>query len=141
MKISIFKKDKSVNLPTPFIRQICKTVALGEEERFDEVNIYFVSKTEIGELHDEFFDDPTPTDCITFPMDGPDEDYRVLGDVFVCPRVAIEYAEAHDLDPVQECALYVVHGMLHLFGYDDIKEKDRKMMKKAEKRYMEILFS
>lgn len=140
MKISIIKKDKSVNLPAPFIKKICKTVAEGESQRFDELNLYFVSKDEIGEIHEEYFDDPSPTDCITFPLDGPEESYRVLGDIFICPTVAMEYAKKRDLDPLQECSLYVIHGMLHLFGYDDIKESDRKLMKKAEKRYMEILF-
>lgn len=140
MKISIFKKNKAVNLSAPFIKKICKTVADGEGERFDELNLYFVSKEEIGEIHGEFFDDPSPTDCITFPIDGPEESYRVLGDIFICPEVALEYAAKKGLDPFEECALYVVHGLLHLFGYDDIKESDRKIMKKAEKRYMEILF-
>lgn len=140
MKISIIKKDRSVNLPAPFIKKICKVVAEGEGERFDELNLYFVSKEEIGKLHEEFFEDPSPTDCITFPLDGPEESYRVLGDLFVCPTVAREYADKRGLDPVQECSLYLVHGLLHLFGYDDINENDRKVMKKAEKRYMEILF-
>lgn len=140
MKISIIKRDKTVNLPAPLIKKICKAVAEWEGERFDELNLFFVSKEEIGELHDEYFEDPTPTDCITFPLDGPEESYRVLGDVFICPTVAAEYAHKRGLDPVQECALYVVHGLLHLFGYDDIRESDRKVMKQAEKRYMEILF-
>lgn len=140
MKISIIKKDKSVNLPLPLIKKICNTVAQGEDQKFDELNLFFVTPQEICELHDEFFDDPSPTDCITFPMDGPEESYRVLGDIFICPTVAVEYAKKRRLDPVQECSLYVIHGMLHLFGYDDINEIDRKQMKKAEKRYMEILF-
>ncbi len=122
------------------MKRICKTVAQGENETFDEVAVFLVSKEEISRLHDEYFEDPTVTDCITFPLDGPDEEYRVLGDIFVCPEVAIEYAKENNLNSLEECALYIVHGMLHLFGYDDIKEKDRKVMKQAEKRYMEILF-
>lgn len=141
MKITLHNKQKSLKVPLTLVKRICKTVAEGENETFDEVAIFLVSKEEISRLHDEYFDDPTPTDCITFPLDDAEEEYRVLGDVFVCPEVAIEYAKENNLNPLEECTLYIVHGMLHLFGYDDIKEKDRKVMKQAEKRYMEILFT
>lgn len=140
MKITLHNQQKSLKVPLALVKRICKTVAQGENETFDEVAVFLVSKEEISRLHDEYFEDPTVTDCITFPLDGPDEEYRVLGDIFVCPEVAIEYAKENNLNPLEECALYIVHGMLHLFGYDDIKEKDRKVMKQAEKRYMEILF-
>lgn len=140
MKITLHNQQKSLKVPLALVKRICKTVAQGENETFDEVAVFLVSKEEISRLHDEYFEDPTVTDCITFPLDGPDEEYRVLGDIFVCPEVAIEYAKENNLNSLEECALYIVHGMLHLFGYDDIKEKDRKVMKQAEKRYMEILF-
>jgi probable rRNA maturation factor len=140
MHISITRKDKSVQIPASLIKRICRVVAEGENQSFDELNIHFVGKKTISDMHAEYFNDPTPTDCITFPLDGPEEEYRLLGDIFVCPTVALEYAAKNQEDPFEECVLYVVHGLLHLFGYDDINEKDRKMMKKAEKRYMEILF-
>ena len=59
---------------------------------FDEVSIYFVDTPTICEMHKQFFDDPTTTDCISFPMDSAeDEGYRVMGDVFVCPETAHSY--------------------------------------------------
>lgn len=103
---------------------------------YSEVAIYFVSEDEIKKLHEEFFDDPTTTDCISFPMDE-----EILGEVFVCPKTAIEYAKKRDLDPYEETTLYIIHGLLHLIGYDDLEEKERRVMRKKEKSCMHHLYS
>ncbi len=108
----------------------------------DEVSIHFVGKTEICRLHDDFFDDPTPTDCISFPIDRPgdsQEKYSVLGEVFVCPEVGIEYARNDKKAPYIEVSLYVVHGLLHLLGFDDQKEEERMIMQDEENSAMEYL--
>lgn len=109
-----------------------------EGQSCKEISIHFVSKKEICDLHGQYFNDPSPTDCISFPLDEEeDEDngYRILGDVFVCPEVAIEYAATHQTDPYEETSLYVVHGLLHLLGYDDIEDDDEAEMRAAEKRH------
>jgi len=110
-----------------------------EERPCDEVGIHFVGLKEICRLHDQYFDDPTSTDCISFPIDSSESPVNALGDVFVCPYIACKYAEEHHLDPYQELTLYVVHGLLHLIGYDDMEEADRAMMRKAEKDHMRYL--
>lgn len=104
-----------------------------------EVSIELVSEKKICELHAEFFNDPTLTDCITFPIDPPGEAQGVLGEVFVCPSTALKYAKEHQTDPYEECALYLVHGLLHLAGYDDIEDVDRKAMRKAEADCLQVL--
>lgn len=108
--------------------------------RWDEVSIHFVTNRKLCKLHEEFFNDPSPTDCISFPIDGDGKsDYRVLGEVFVCPKTAIEYAKKKQKDPYAETTLYVVHGLLHLLGYDDIHPKDRALMRRKERECMEHL--
>ena len=100
-----------------------------------EMALHFVGKKRISELHRNFFDDPSPTDCITFPYDDP----LFLGEVFVCPEVAAEYVSSHGGDLEEEITLYVVHGFLHLMGYDDIENRDRKRMRLEEQRWMSKL--
>ena len=100
---------------------------------FDEVSIYFVDTPTICEMHKQFFDDPTTTDCISFPMDSAeDEGYRVMGDVFVCPETAHSYVATDGGNVYKEITLYVVHGLLHLIGYDDIEDEDIMQMRNAE---------
>lgn len=100
----------------------------------EEVAIYFVPEKKICQLHDQFFQDPSTTDCISFPID---EEY--LGEVFVCPATAIKYSAKNELDPYEEASLYVVHGLLHLMGYDDLTPKEKANMRKKEKSCMNHL--
>jgi len=99
-----------------------------------EVAVYFVSEKKICELHEQFFQDPSPTDCISFPIDD-----SYLGEIFVCPAAALSYAEKGGIDVYEETALYVVHGLLHLMGFDDLEEKARRIMRKKEKSCMRHL--
>lgn len=112
--------------------------------RTDEVSIYFVTTEEICRLHQEFFGDPSPTDCISFPYDQKREGgYHLLGEIFVCPKAALEYVlklgEEINEDCYRETSLYVVHGLLHLMGYDDIRGEDKMKMEAQENRLMKEL--
>ena len=115
-----------------------------KEVQTDEVVIHFVDKKAISKLHNDFFDDPSPTDCISFPIDSPLEyssnNHHILGEIFVCPEVALEYSQEHKLDLYKEISLYVMHGLLHLLGYNDLDPTDEKLMREEEAKglkYME----
>jgi probable rRNA maturation factor len=101
----------------------------------DEVIFHFVSEKKISSLHEEFFNDTTPTDCITFPMDpqGERTGYHVLGEAFICPKTALSYAKLHGTDPREELYRYVIHCILHLIGYDDMEASGRARMKRKER--------
>jgi probable rRNA maturation factor len=111
-----------------------------ENLSYDEVSIHFIDNETMCAMHAEFFDDPSPTDCISFPMDDPDSDtlgYKVMGDVFVCPETAANYVKEHGGKVYEELTLYAIHGLLHLIGYDDITESDRTEMRAAEAFHLE----
>lgn len=104
----------------------------------DEVILHFVTKKKMGKIHEDFFSDPSPTDCMSFPIDSPKskskgKEPHILGEIFVCPKVALEYAQEKNLDPYTETTLYIIHGLLHLIGYDDLDAKSRKKMRQMEK--------
>src|SRR5262245_31854076 len=123
-------------LSKPKVKRIVSSVISFEEKRYDEAAIHFVNTAEISRLHEQFFHDPSPTDCISFPMDEEDQQgYRILGEVFICPQIAIEYSAKHSGDPYAETTLYIVHGLLHLMGYDDLDKKERSKMRSAERRH------
>lgn len=132
--ISIHNSQKDLKFDKGSARALVKSVLSFLKTPFNEVTIYFVTKKQICKLHDQFFQDPLPTDCISFPIDA-----EHLGEVFVCPAVAKEYAEAHGIDPLKETALYIIHGLLHLIGYDDMEKKAKQAMRKKEKSCMRHL--
>jgi len=139
-RIRVFNQQRDVAISTLSARPIVHYLLAAEKRATDAVIIHFVSARKICALHEEYFQDPSPTDCISFPMDQEEEDvYHVLGEVFICPKIAREYAKSHKTDVYQETTLYLVHGLLHLLGYDDQEKADVRKMRRAEKRHMEAI--
>lgn len=142
MKIHLHNKQSEFEVPAPLVRKVVRHILKLKQITCDEVSLYFVTKEEISELHAEYFNDPTETDCITFPMDDPYETTDgplVLGEVFICPYVAKQFSEKHQTSYIHELLLYVIHGLLHLLGFDDISPEDYTEMKEEEKACMRYL--
>lgn len=139
MKIFVSNKQKDLRLSVRSVKALVNEVLRGQGS-IGEVGVHFVGIKKISDLHDRFFGDPAPTDCISLPIDGPEVlENRVLGDVFVCPQIAVDYALSHGKEPYDEVSLYIVHGLLHLLGYDDIEKSDRALMRAAERAHMKNL--
>ncbi len=132
--IQIYNCQKDLKLSKSSAKALVRSTLYQLKVSCEEVSIYFVSKKRIAQLHRRFFQDPSSTDCISFPLDE-----KHLGEVFVCPAVAIQYAQKKKLDPYRETSLYVVHGLLHLFGHGDLEKKERITMRKKEKSCMRHL--
>ena len=108
---------------------------LEREERSGEISICFVDDERIAQLHGEFLDDPTPTDVITFPFS--EDDSRPLeGEIVISSGAALRLSGDHGTTPLSELHLYVIHGLLHLTGYDDLNEEDSLKMQAAQDRYL-----
>jgi probable rRNA maturation factor len=103
-----------------------------------ELSILLVTADHIRRLNDRFAGDDYPTDVLAFPMLEDDGSSEMLGDVVVCPEVAEGNAQklGHGLD--DELDILLVHGTLHLLGYDHQNEDEKKKM---EARLREILGS
>lgn len=139
MIIHVIDKQSDLKISPASVQKIVTLVIQGEKQTCDEVSVYLIETEEMCELHERFFGDPSPTDCISLPMDEEDDElgYRILGDVFICPETAVIYAKKHpDTTPEEETTLYIIHGILHLLGYDDIEDEDIAEMRKAETRYV-----
>lgn len=136
MKVEVINNQSVIRLSKIRIKNIVKSVITFENRVCDEVAIHLVNTKKICELHQQFFNDPSTTDCISFPIDDFNDAYCHIGEVFVCPQTAVDYSKDHHADVYQEITLYIVHGLLHLMGYDDIQKKDRIKMRNAEKRHL-----
>lgn len=73
---------------------------------------------------------------ITFPGDP---EMEFAGEIFVSVDHAREYAKRKNLNFSQELTLYLVHGYLHLAGFDDLVPEKKRQMRRAEKKCLEIL--
>ena len=143
MIVTVYNKQIDLSISVANVKLLVPFLLRNLGISTDEVIIHFVSKKAIGKVHDLSFQDPSPTDCISFPIDPPTtpesaDKHRILGEVFVCPQVAIEYAKDHKEDPHKETTLYLIHGLLHLIGYDDITYSQRRKMRQMEQKCLQM---
>ena len=98
-----------------------------------ELGVYFVGRKKMAELNAKFLGHDGPTDVITFDYS---DRKAVHGEVFICPDVAVLQAKEFGTSPQIELVRYLVHGLLHLRGYDDRTAAKRTKMKKAEDKWV-----
>ena len=86
--------------------------------RIDEVEVNFVADETIADLHLQFMQIPGPTDVITFAH----------GELHISVETARAQASDYANDFERELMLYIVHGLLHLAGYEDATERESEVM-------------
>jgi len=118
------------------------TLTAEDVDDSSELSILFVTADHMRKLNSHFAGDDYPTDVLAFPMmddeELGEEEGPLLGDVVVCPTVAQKNAERLGHSLGTELGVLVVHGTLHLLGYDHQGTKDKEAM---EGRQREILAS
>jgi probable rRNA maturation factor len=92
-----------------------------------ELSLSFVDADEMEALNSTYRGVQAPTDVLSFACDA-----ELLGDVVMCPQVAAERARGLAVDVFEEMELLVVHGILHLLGYDHANEADAVRMEARE---------
>jgi probable rRNA maturation factor len=107
----------------------------GEGAGLTELSLSFVTAGEIADLHVRYVNEEGPTDVLSFEMDEESEGggVRVLGDVVIAPSEAAK----NNPDMDAELRLLVVHGILHLLGYDHEEADERAVMWEHQERYVE----
>src|SRR5262249_61769172 len=83
-------------------------------------------------------DPDEPTDVITFPRSGPGAK-TLEGELVIGAEVAREQARQRGHDELAELALYVIHGLLHLCGFDDTTPTAARPMRERERHYLHLL--
>lgn len=115
-----------------------------EGERFNgglgkgELSIAFLTDAALARLHADFLHNPSTTDVITFEAQP---SLGSAGEICVSADTARSFATRHTRDFSEELMLYVVHGWLHLAGYDDLKPEKKRRMRNAEALAMDLLRS
>ncbi len=103
--------------------QACLRFAASAEGRQGELGVWLCTDDEIADLHARFMQIPGPTDVISFPGDA-----GYFGDVAVSFDTAAEQAVEAGHAVARELAYLALHGLLHLFGYDDLTTTERDAM-------------
>jgi len=97
------------------------------------VSVILVNNREIRELNSRFLKKNRPTDVMSFPLDGPD---GRTGEVYASVDMAKDQAVRFAVSLGEELSRLVIHGILHLLGYDDRHPNPRKIMKAREEHHL-----
>jgi probable rRNA maturation factor len=111
------------------------TLALRDHQQEAELTVRFVDPEEITYLNHTYRKKDKPTNVLAFPSELPDEielECPFLGDVIICPEVLITESKELNKTLEEHWSLILIHGILHLLGYDHIKDEDAIVMQAIE---------
>ena len=140
-----YRKEDLEKLP---LHELTQFVLAREDKPFStEVSVSFVTDEAIAELNERYRQKSGPTDVLSFECDGADDDLSAmtlaedpvfeLGDVVIAPDVAARQKREFGTTFEEEISLLLVHGLLHLCGYDHIADDEAEVMERREAEILE----
>lgn len=124
---------KTPNLPKAEQFQHWIDAALQGYNKDTEIVVRIVDEAESAQLNRQYRDKEGPTNILSFPADLPEElDLNLLGDLVVCAPVIEREAESQWKNPADHWAHIIIHGVLHLIGYDHLNDEDAVIMEQKE---------
>ncbi|HJZ90476.1 MAG TPA: rRNA maturation RNase YbeY [Gemmataceae bacterium] len=136
--VSIASPQENVPLEYARLKESARTVLAGEGVKEAKVSLAFVDDATIAGLNQRFLDHEGPTDVITFPLSGRGA-RKLEGEVVIGVDVAQREASDRGHDVNTELCLYVIHGVLHLCGFDDGTPRGASEMRRKEREYLRQL--
>jgi probable rRNA maturation factor len=142
MDITIRNLQTKVTIRIPRIDQVArralKHIGFSEEA----LSIVFVTPARMKTLNSKYLKHAYVTDILTFDYhQGPKASAAVNAEIVICPSVAVANAKTFGAAPQDELELYVIHGILHLAGYDDHSPRQTARMRKKERELIGIINS
>lgn len=132
--IFVINRQRLLKLDSDKIKSLARYVLENEKISNDVgINLMFVRNNLIRKYNKEFLNKDNPTDVISFegnPNDGS------AGDIIISVEKAVEYAAQNNIDVDEEISRYIIHGILHCLGYEDIIDKDRRAMFKRQEELL-----
>ena len=135
-QIDVEVNSSSTKIPSIENIELWISTALQSDELNQaEVSVYIVDETEGQELNAQYRGKNNPTNVLSFPADIPDEvGVPLLGDLVICAPVVEREAQEQGKILDAHWAHMLVHGTLHLLGYDHIEDDEADVMEALETR-------
>jgi len=127
----LFSDRQEIPVDEAGLRELAARTLAGMGVPASELSVSFVSEEEIAELHVRYMGEEGPTDVLSFPLGDDAGGIAVLGDVVIAPAVAAR----NNPEVEGELRLLLVHGILHLLGYDHEEDEERAVMWELQERY------
>lgn len=130
-EIEVNRQQTSMAVSTNWIVEIVRRTLSTEEVASASVGILVVDHQRMHELNRQYLNHDYPTDVLSFPLHESSSaatTRRIEGEIIISAEMAVERCAEFDHAPHQELALYLIHGLLHLCGYDDHDPSEKEKM-------------
>jgi probable rRNA maturation factor len=138
IRTSIASPQDKIELPFAQLREASRVVLESEGVKEAKISLAFVDNQTIHGINKRFLEHDEPTDVITFPMSVFGAN-KLEGELVIGVEIALEQSQQRGHALAAELCLYVIHGLLHLCGYDDLKPDDAAEMRTKERQYLQAL--
>jgi probable rRNA maturation factor len=101
------------------------------------VNICFVDNRQVKKFNAKFLNSQSATDVLAFNLSDKKEKNIILADIMISAQEALKQAGNFETTPDYELSLYVVHGLLHILGFNDHTACQKKRMREKESQYVD----
>ena len=148
MAVVITDEQEKIVIPEDWTGKIERVAEIClQEEEIDpkaEIGLMFVDNEQIREMNKTYRDKDSATDVLSFPMYEADEaiddeDEILLGDIVISLERAAEQAEEYGHSLEREVMYLLVHGLLHLAGYDHMEDDEKKEMRQREEPLLTVI--
>lgn len=129
--VAISDTQGHVRAPAAKLISLARSVLLAERCPRASISIALVDQATIHAINRTHLGHDWPTDVITFPLSEPGET-PLAGELVISAEMAASVAAEMGNDPLDELALYVIHGLLHLCGHDDLTEAGAAAMRRRQ---------
>jgi len=136
MPVEIVQRGAGKKLPSHKIKKIALAILELVAEKNAELSLALIGNAEMRRLNARYRKKHYPTDVLSFPVEGVvPKETRLLGDVIISVEKAVEQAEDRGHSFEQELVTLLIHGVVHLSGYDHERSaKEARAMSRVEKR-------
>ncbi|MCA9404089.1 MAG: rRNA maturation RNase YbeY [Candidatus Omnitrophica bacterium] len=140
MEIDITDQQKKLPLKISSIQTNVETILRHLKIRKADLSLAFVSSQKIRALNIKYLNRAHTTDVLAFDLSSGEDGPGVLtGEVIISTDAVVQNARRFGTTPASELALYIIHGILHLTGYDDHAAADRERMRAKEQEVLRAL--
>lgn len=135
MQIKVINNHSNIKIQTKEVNKLAYVILKDEGiETTNEISIIFVDDDYLRKLHNDYLNDDSYTDVMSFNLS---EDEQVEGEIYISLDRALHYANEFGVTFGSEIARLIIHGILHLKGYDDATEDQKKEMHEMEDDYLD----
>src|SRR5262249_12059770 len=131
IEVEITDAQQHLRVDRSELLRLARHVLASEGRHLSSISIALVDQATIHVLNRTHLGHDWPTDVLSFPLSNPD-DPELTGELVVSAEMALTTATEIGVEPSHELALYLVHGLLHLCGYEDALESDASRMRWRE---------